>query len=347
MPVDALPRVYRDAAAEYQAINEGAGLYDNSAAGRLMATGEDALDLINRLSTNRVVNLPPGGGAPTILTTDRGRILDLLGVVNMGDHALLLTSPGRPEAITGWLDQYTILEDLAVADLTPETALLTVCGPESGRVLAAAMAAAPDGAAAGPGGPPESYSAAPAEIAGGKALLINRPWGRLPAWEALVSRADAPRVWAALTAAGAVPVGQEAGRTALVQQGVPRYGRELGEAYNPLEAGLIGAVDFAKGCYIGQEVIARLDTYRKVQRRLARLRFSPGAAAAEGAALEQDGRRVGQVTSLATLPATGELIGLGYVRAGQAAAGARLTLSAPGQGTAEVVDLPQLFGPGE
>ena len=96
-----------------------------------------------------------------------------------------------------------------------------------------------------------------------------------------------------------------------------------------------------------REVIARLDTYQKVQRYLVRLRFSANAEVQEGAELEQEGRNVGKVTSLATIPSTGELVGLGYVRTAGANPGQTLALAAPASGTAEVTDLPQLFGPGE
>ena len=342
MTTDTLPRAYSDTAAEYRSVTEGAGLHDNSRAGRLKATGEDALDLLNRLSTNGVVNLRPGRGAPTILTTDRGRILDLLGVVNTGDYTLLLTSPGCQPAVIQWLDKYTIMEDLVVEDLTPATALLTVCGPQSGAVLSTVLAADVGEPAA-----LEAYATLTAAIAGQEVLAIRRPLGRLDAFDLLLARQSAPPVWAALAESGIPPVGLDAYEAALVQQAVPRHGRELGDAYNPLEAGLIGSIDFAKGCYIGQEVIARLDTYQKVQRYLVRLRFSDAAQVSEGTGLEQEGRNVGKVTSLATLPTTGEMVGLGYVRTARAAPGAWLTLAAPAQGRAEVLDLPQLFGPGE
>ncbi len=336
--------VYTDVAAEFRAITEGVGLHDSSYTGRLKATGEDALDLINRLSTNGIVNLAPGQGAPTILTTDRGRILDLLGVVNTGDHTLLITSPDCQQAVIDWLDKYTIMEDLEVADISADTAAFTLCGPASAAILAgvvAAEVAAGDLEGMGP------YAALEGAIAGHETLVIRRPLGDLPAFDVVVDAGSAAAVWEALTAAGGTPVGMEAFNAALVQHAVPRHGREMSDAYNPLEAGLIGSVDFAKGCYIGQEVIARLDTYQKVQRHLVRLRFAEDAAVEEGAGLELDGLRVGQVTSLATVPSSGQLAGLGYVRTARANPGEILTLAAPASGTAEVMDLPQLFGPGE
>ena len=96
--------------------------------GCLKATGEDTLDLINRLSTNKVEHLEPGHWAPTVLTTDRGRIVDLLCVVHAGDHVLLLTSPGQQQPVIEWLDKYTIMEDLEVEDVSRSTAVVALVG---------------------------------------------------------------------------------------------------------------------------------------------------------------------------------------------------------------------------
>lgn len=351
----ALSAAYTNAAAEYRAALETAALYDHSPAGRLRAAGADALDLLNRLSTNRVDNLPPGHGAPTILTTDRGRILDLLLVVNAGPYALLLTGPGSQAAVIAWLDKYTIMEDLTLTDITADTAQFTLCGPAAVQLIAAAGLAQP-----GSLDELEPYAALTANFACQEIILIHHPLGDLPAWDLMLEdNSAAPRVWETLTAAGFVPMGQDAWDALRVSKGIPRYGRELGDDFNPLEAGLIGAIDFAKGCYIGQEVIARLDTYQKVQKHLALLRFpanipetsgaEPNAAlqAAVGAELTDGSRKVGQITSLAARPDTGELLALAYIRAAHAQPGTHLALAAPHQGNAEIIRLPQLFGPGE
>lgn len=346
---------YTNAAAEYRAAIETAALYDHSHAGRLRAAGDDALDLLNRLSTNRVDNLPPAHGAPTILTTDRGRILDLLLVVNAGPYALLLTGPGSPPAVIAWLDKYTIMEDLTLTDITADTAQFTLCGPAAGQLIAAAGLAQP-----GSLDELEPYAALTLEFAGQQAMLIRRPIADLPAWDLLIGdNSAAPAVWETLTAAGFIPIGPNAWDALMVSKGIPRSGRELGDDFNPLEAGLIGAIDFAKGCYIGQEVIARLDTYQKVQKQLALLRFpanipetagsEPPAAipVAVGTELTAGSRKVGQITSLAAQPDTGELLALAYIRAAHVQPGTHLTLAAPHQGNAEIIRLPQLFGPGE
>ena len=244
MTTPTLTPVYTDVAAEYRAITEGAGLHDSSYTGRLKATGEDALDLLNRLSTNGIVNLAPGHGAPTILTTDRGRILDLLGVVNTGDHTLLITSPGCQQTVIDWLDKYTIMEDVTVEDISGQTAMFTVCGPGSMEALAKV---APQESYSGELEALSPYSALEGVVAGHEALVIRRPLGDLAAFDVVVAAVGTAEVWDTLATAGATPVGLEAFNAALVQNAVPRHGREMGDAYNPLEAGLIGSVELCQG----------------------------------------------------------------------------------------------------
>ena len=125
-----LPAVYSDFGSEYTAATTAVGIHDASYMGRLKAIGEDSLDLLNRMSTNKVIDLGIGDGAVTVLTTDRGRIVDVLGVVNQGDYVILLTSPGRQQPVIDWLDKYTIMEDLVIEDITSETAMLAVVGPD-------------------------------------------------------------------------------------------------------------------------------------------------------------------------------------------------------------------------
>tara|TARA_B100000315_G_scaffold236238_1_gene251859 strand:+ start:541 stop:1560 length:1020 start_codon:yes stop_codon:yes gene_type:complete len=331
--------IHPDAAFEYRAATEGSAVYDVSHMGRLKASGADALDLLNRLSTNKVVDLQPGQGAPTILTTDRGRILDLVSVVNTSDYALLITSPGTQPTVIAFLDKYTIMEDLAVEDLTASTRMLAVFGPESQATLETAARMSLSDL------PP--YHTALAEVGGCQARIIHHPLAQLPGFYLVTSTEAAPRVWQELVDSGAAPVGDEAYEAVRVRWGIPAHGHEIGEEYNPLEAGLIGSIDFAKGCYIGQEVIARLDTYRKVQKHLVNLTFGPGSAVSEGAYLRLSGQIVGKVTSVATNLATGETFGLAYVRKGTATEATRLELQEPSEGMAEIQGLCQLFGPGQ
>ena len=307
--------------------------------GCLKATGEDALDLLNRLSTNKVDHLQPGHWAPTVLTSDRGRIVDLLSVVHAGECVYLLTSPGQQQPVMEWLDKYTIMEDLEVEDV-------------SASITVAALAG--DGAAAALGLdaqeterlPGMQYPAPTVSVGGREAIAVSRPMGMLPCCLLVAPAAAADAIADALAAAGAVDASAVEWETLRIANGAPAYGSEMGEPYNPLEAGLIGAIDFTKGCYIGQEVIARLDSYQRVQKYLAVLRFSEGSEAAEGSELYHEGRPAGAVTSLYRTPG-GELRGLGFVRTAAAAPGQTLELQAPATGTATVEDTPKLFGPGQ
>ena len=157
--------------------------------------------LLNRLSTNEVIDLQPGQGAPTILTTDRGRILDLITVLKTGDHALLLTSPGAQQSVVEWLDKYTIMEDLTVEDVSGATAMAGRMGSRrQGNLEAAAgcsLAELP------------LYGSVETLVGGETALIVS---AQLPAWPGyyvIASAEAAPGIWQAVTKAGALPVGRK------------------------------------------------------------------------------------------------------------------------------------------
>ena len=307
--------------------------------GCLKATGEDALDLLNRLSTNKVDHLEPGHWAPTVLTSDRGRIVDLLSVVHAGERVYLLTSPGQQQAVIEWLDKYTIMEDLEVEDVSASVAIVALAGDGAN----ASLGLEPPEAERLPG---MQYPAPTVSGGGWDAIAVSRPLGTLPCCLLIAPAKATDAIVDALAASGATEADAEAWETLRVSNGAPAFGSEMGEPYNPLEAGLIGAIDFTKGCYIGQEVIARLDSYDRVQKYLSVLRFTEGSEATAGATMYHDGRPAGTVTSLYRTPG-GELRGLGFVRTAAATPGQTLELQAPASGTATVEDTPKLFGPGQ
>ena len=333
-----LPHAYGDVPAEYRAAREGAALHDASYVGRIRATGDDVLDLLHRLSTNDLASIPHGQGAPTILTSDRGRIIDLVTVLNLGDHVLLLTSPETPETVLQWLDKYTIVEDVTLEDVTASTAMISVMGPNAASLLGTLSCM--DLASF------QVHQSSQGTIAGVQCYIVRRELGNIPRYEVVVQGDDAEQVWREV-AATAKPLGHQAYEALRVEEGVPEYGAELGESYNPLEAGLWGSISFNKGCYIGQEVIARLDTYQKVQRHLVSLSFAHDASVRPGIKLAWEGKEVGQVTSVAGVPTTGAQIGMGYVRKGAAEVGSRLSLAGDEESGA-TVEAPVLpYGPGE
>jgi folate-binding protein YgfZ len=237
-------------------------------------------------------------------------------VLRRPDHLLLLTGGSNEARVAGWIDFYTIIEDTQVEDITAATEAVSLMGPKAPELLAFL---------AGPGKAPAENEAAELDIDGVPASAIRRDLGSIPAFDLITPGADARALKHALVEAGACPVGSEAVELARVEQGVPALGRELSESYNPLEAGLQHMVSYTKGCYIGQEVIARLTTYDKVQKRLVCLAWHLGAEVDAGAKLMLDGKQAGVVTSAVRDPRSGNGIGLGYVRKALAGTGTQLT----------------------
>ncbi|MCY4558021.1 MAG: hypothetical protein OXF79_16970 [Chloroflexi bacterium] len=370
-------------ASEFQAATERAAVYPDDA-GILLLTGEDARDLLNRLSTNEIdPDAPAGEVAVTVLTSDRGRIVDLVYVIHCGDHQVMLTSPGQQQNVIDFLDKYTIMEDLEVEDITEQTSLLTVTGPEATEILRAVLDGGNFSMDPRPGAILDTEPAGAAhDVFVGDPMEGERSfraWLVIPPVDAensehpptyhliypdtLIEREVSPyateeRGIAHLEAAGAASISAATAEALRIAQARPAYGSEMSDTYNPLEAGLIGAIDFHKGCYIGQEVIARLDTYHKVQKYLVSLSFDAGpaqAGALPGSRLvNDDGAAMGVVTSATVVPSAdgARIIGLGYVRTAAVEIGGTLRVVAEeenGDGdtciTACITAQPLLFGP--
>ncbi len=334
--------------AQYAVLAERAGFADRSVCGRLRIAGSDALDLLNRLTTNDLSALPEGTARSTVLTNGDARVLDHLRLAAADGAIWCIASPGRAEAVAEWIDLYTFGEDIAVTDVSSATAQFAVAGPLAGEALAAAGFPVPalDGVALlGPlpkgegdgrdsrlrgndeGGRGEGDARGEDERGG--AVVIASPFGAHAAYDVLLPLADAESARAALRA-----VAEEADAAAFdayrVAQGVPAYGAEFGAFNNPLEARLLGSINDEKGCYTGQEVIARLQTYRKVQRLL--MSFAGTAPAAPGDALvDAEGSPAGAVTSACEVG--GRVFGLALIAAKRATAGATLRLPDGGEVT--------------
>lgn len=330
-----LPLSYGGAAAEYATALDSVTVYDASSMGCLKATGTDVLDLLHRLSTNAVESLTTGQGASTILTDDRGRIIDLITVTNLGDYILLLTSPNMQQRIVQWLDKYTILEDIEVEDLTGSTPVIGLVGPSAANVAQALTGIDADAL--------QPYHSEAISTSGLAGHVLRCDMGGLTNIYVIGEEPSAGALWRGAVEAGAKPLGLEAYQALRIELGMPANGSELGDAYNPLEAGLMGAISFTKGCYIGQEVIARLDTYQKVQRRLVSLTLT--GPVDPGARLVRDDREVGVITSVSRLPTSGHLRALGYVRMAAAEAGATFDLQ-NAAGVASIEALLEPLGPG-
>jgi tRNA-modifying protein YgfZ len=301
-------------ATAYRALTEWAAVIDRSGATRIEHSGKDALDLLNRLSTNYMLGLMSGDATGTVLTSDRGRVLAVLTVVQVRQDALLLMTGAPATTVIEWIDRFTFEEDARLKDVTDETCQVAVAGPGAAEVVR--TIAGPGAAALSPG------KCIAVTVAGQPATVVRTDAIGLPCWEFIAARPHGAPIMRAAQGAGAAQADGPAWDAVRIEHGVPEHGHELTEDANPLEAGLKSLVSFTKGCYVGQEVVARLDTYDKVQRVLAGLLSD--APLSPGDALLSEGREVGRVTSSALSPVLEKYVGLAYVRRSDSTPGARL-----------------------
>jgi folate-binding protein YgfZ len=332
-----LPDIYSSLAEEYEAATEAVGLVDRSYTGRLRVTGDDALDLLNRLSTNQLEDLAVGKGMHTVLTSNKGRILDLLFALRLDDHLLVLTGPENSRKVADWIDFYTFVEDVAVRDATAETAMPAMMGPKAAGLL--------DDLTEHDVSSLSPYESVPSTIEGVAVTVVRTDFAALPGYDIVAPASQAERLWTKLlkagTGLGIKPVGMEALELVRVEQGVPVWGKELGEDINPLEANLLEFISFSKGCYIGQEVVTRLNTYKKVQKYLVGLSWDRNDTPSPNANLFLDGKKVGAVRSAVRSLRLDKGIGLAYVKKAYAQPGVILAMeSAEGDVQAVVERLP-------
>lgn len=309
----AVPRRFGDAEAEYRAARQGAVVVPRRHEGRLRAIGRDRLDLLHRMSTNALNDLPPGQARETVLTTAIARIVDLVWVLNRGETALALTSAGRATAVRRWLAGYIFYNDqVKFEDASAALGQLGLFGP---RAAPAAEALLPGASA---------LEANHFLDQDGVLVLRGRPLAG-DGFSVVAPAEQIPALWDRAVAAGAVPAGEDAYQLLRLAAGRPDAGHELTEDYIPLEANLWQAVSFNKGCYIGQEIIARMESRGKLARRLVGLRLAaPVAQGAEVRVGAADGPLAGAVTSAGLLPDLGP-VALAFLRANLVDVGAAVT----------------------
>jgi folate-binding protein YgfZ len=294
-----LPRDFGDAAAEYRALRAGAVVVDLGFRTLVDAVGPDAVSFLQGMLTNDVARLAPGEGCPALLLTIQGRVTADLRVAALPDR-LRLDVDRRAEG-----EFRTALEALIIADdveLVAPDGALTLIGLEG-----PAAASLVDATALAP------FAHAEREIAG-VAVRVVRAGELDGASVTLHVPADAaPRVWDALVAAGARPCGMAALEGRRVELGVPRIGLDMGAKTLSLEVPVGPAVSTTKGCYLGQEVVARGTARGHINRRLCALRLS-GPLPPAGTALVRDGKEVGHLTTVAHAFGIDAPAALGFVR---------------------------------
>jgi folate-binding protein YgfZ len=307
-----------DPGGQYRAAHAAAVLADRSDLGRIRLSGKDAADLLHRLSTNAIKDLREGCGVATVLTTNKGRILDLMTLHRTGGALFGLCAAGRVREILGWIERFTFREAVTAEDWTASHRTLGLHGPRAAAVVTRLFG---DGAGALP-----VHGVASASL-GTMPVLVVRTFPLAGDSFLLTVKAESAAGLRAAIHDGAGEPVVEAGAALLevlrIEAGLPAAGRELTEEHNPLEARLADAISLTKGCYVGQEVVARLNTYKKVARQLVRLSMpAPAAGSATGDPIRAGADKVGVVTSSAVLPdGSGRAIALGYVATDMATSG--------------------------
>jgi len=289
--------------------------------GRLFASGKDAIDLLHRMSSGDVQFLEKENSkaALTALTNEKGRIIDVLKVIrDETGEVMLVTSKDKEQTVIQWLDKFTIMEDARFEPATAAIAQFLICGPLAASILGRYTSA-------------DLSNATRADVLGIRIENIPATITKAPSlagsgWFVFLRSEFKEALWRKLESdvkeSGGCVMVDELFELLRIENGTPIAPNELNEKHNPLETPLANeAVSFTKGCYIGQEVIARLDAQGKVQRQLVGLKFKDNVpnvgdriSIDDLAGVNPLGDEIGDVTSIAISPKNGA-IGLGYVRA--------------------------------
>ena len=304
---------YGDIAAEYAALQNSVGLADLSFRGRLCLLGADRVRLLHGQVTNDIKALQAGQGCYAAFTSPKGRMQADVHVYALADELLLDFEPGLTQSLIERLDHYIVSDDVQAVDVAEHYGLFSFQGPKALEVpglLDPGWTLAPQSHGIVHRPDPEL----------GDLYWVNHARTGSQGVDVFVPTAAMGMVWDKLCLAvrslGGRPVGGSALELARIEAGVPRFGVDMDESHLPPEAGLDrNGISYTKGCYIGQETIARIRTYGQVTKALRGLRFDPGAPMpVRGDKLFYNGREVGSLTSVIQSPRLGCPIALGYVR---------------------------------
>jgi len=329
---------YGDAGAEYDALRTTAGVLDLSFRGRLCLTGADRARFLNGQVTNNVKDLRPGQGCYAALVTAKGKMESDLNIFCLPNELLLDLEPGYAAKVTARLEKYVIADDVQIVDAGAPYGLLSVQGPKAEAILRLLPLLIPE--------KPFSFTTFN-DPALGEIYLVNHPRLGTTGIDLFVPTSALASVMENLVKSVKLVGGCLCGWTALeiarIEAGIPRFGIDMDETNLAPEGGIESrAISYSKGCYIGQEVIARIRTYGQVAKSLRSLRLADDLKTppARGDKLLRDGKDAGYVTSAVRSPRTGKITALGYVRREANQPGTKLVLrSADGESEADVADL--------
>jgi len=325
---------FSDPQSEFAALRTSCGVYDLGYRAKISLTGGDRVRWLNGMVTNNIRDLALGQGVYAFLLSPQGHILGDLYAYTRGDSIIVDTDRNQLEKILATFDHYIIMDDVEVKDLSNSLTSLGIGGPNSREVLAAAGIAVPEAQ------PLQIFEAmCTCDCDCVKCIGVRRDDPEPESYELWLAPEDVKKTWDALLAHGATPVGSEALEMHRIANGVPLFGVDVRDRDLPQETEQARALNFNKGCYIGQEIVERIRSRGAVHRKFAGFVAEAGQAIAAGTKIVAGEKEVGEVTSVAFVRFSNaeRTIALGYIRRELGIAGREVTI---GGVQATVVPLP-------
>ena len=306
---------FGDPAAEFEQLRGGVGLYDLAWRGKIVLTGGDRVRWMNGMVTNNIKDLPPGAGNYNFLLNAQGRIQADLYVYNRGEYLLADSDRAQVPRLLEIFDKYIIADDVEVADASDKLTGIAVQGPQAREVLTSAGLPCAD---------PQPLQVVDATWQGFGVSITRMASEVAETFEIWLAPANAQAAWKALSAAGANPVGTEAVEMFRVAAGIPRYGLDIRERDLPQETEQNQALNYRKGCYIGQEIVERIHSRGAVHRKFTGF-VVEGAQPQPGTKIVAGEKEIGEITS--ALPVGRQVLALGYIRREAATPGAEVQVN--------------------
>jgi folate-binding protein YgfZ len=288
------PKAFTGAHSELAALTQSAGIYDLGYRAFLEITGGDQLRWLNGMATNAIQSLEEGHWNYSFLLNAQGRIQGDANIYRFPNRLLLQTDRSQIARLVAHLDHFIIMDDVTLQELDADTAVVGIAGPASERILSTLGLTIP-----------AEDTFIPAKLNGADVTLVRAHSPVIPRFEIWTPAASLPEIWSALTAAGATPAGLDAVEALRVLEATPLYGVDIQERYLAQETSQMRALNFNKGCYLGQEIVERIRSRATVHRGLRQFSLTgnpqplpPGETIplnAEGA----DRNPVGDISSIA------------------------------------------------
>lgn len=297
---------FGDPRAEFQALLSGCGVYDLAWRAKIAVTGGDRVRWMNGMVTNNVRDLASGHGVYAFLLNAQGRIQADLYVFQRGDSLLVDTERVQREKVLQLFEHYIIADDVEIADVSDKLIAIGLVGPESRHVLERAQIAVPSLA---------HLQFADLTWHEKPVTLLHCGEEARESWQVWIAPQYASELWDALVNAGARPTGTTALNLFRISRGIPQFGMDIRDRDLPQETGQTRALNFTKGCYLGQEIVERIRSRGAVHRQFTAF-VVEGALPEPGAKILADEKEVGEITSSAVLPLLGgdRPFALGYMR---------------------------------